>query len=162
MGIKDVNSIIYDTDFSLGRKGLLPLTYGLIQGIFCYETAAFLNGMSMFGDSALYMYCPEITEPINIGAIIYYPTEYGFLDYMECTKRAEGVYVTDPLRTIRELIAKDAYYEQVCECLDWWNRENGSLGYIILDLEQYGLQDKLQQYLDFMPTYGFEYKLWEE
>jgi len=145
----------------LGRKGLLPMTYGLIQGIFCYETAAFLNGMSQFGDDVLFLYCPDIAEPINAGLFVYYPTLDGKLDFNECIVRAEGVYVTNPLRTIRELIAKEAYVEQVCECLDWWNRVYGSLGSVVIDLELNGLLKKLQSYLDAMVEYGYIYNMWE-
>ena len=144
-----------------GRRGLLSMTNGLVEGVFCYETAAFLNGMSQFGDDVLYMYCPAITEPINAGTIVYYPTNTGFLNLDECDVRAEGVYVTNPIRTIRELIAKGAYPEQVCECLNWWNRKYGSLGGVIIDLELNGLKDRLQPYFDAMQLYGYSYKLWE-
>ena len=145
----------------LGRRGMLPMTHGLIHGVFCYETAAFLNGMSQFGDDVLFMYCPGIKETINTGIIVYYPTETGELNEDECVVRAEGVLVTNPIRTIRELIKRNAYAEQVCECLDWWNREYGSLGGILIDLELNGIQGKLQPYLDAMSEYGYEYRLWD-
>ena len=135
-------------------KGMMPYTWGMLTGVLCLETAAWLNGMCRFGDDILYVYT-DGTEPYSFGAIKYIPAPGGIVDRTDCWERAPGTLVTNPLRTLREIIDRGAYLEHICESIDWWITENGNLEALKADLHAHNLLEKFNYYLGLMGTFDY-------
>jgi hypothetical protein len=77
------------------------------------------------------------------------------LNFDETHLHWSGLYVTDPIRTIREMIDYGCQSEFVCQSIDWFRRY-GKEFEMERDLEENGLMNKYQEYLDDMSFWGLD------
>lgn len=117
-----------------------------IEGILCLDFALGYHGLSTFNHYDFPIYFTSNTEVNKESNISYQVVEE--VDFSHCTELKRGIYVTNPERTICDMIKYDMHEFHLLEAIDRvynWEGKCGVDKYLLSKLvDEYGIRERFE------------------